>query len=105
MNQRLAALQSQIADAASPEDRQERANASLSRYLVGPIKVLSRENSQKSRAALQTLVTDTSQTAGSRRLGIFVSRSGRNRGSALSWRFLVRRVFSQPNTDVLSCLK
>ena len=52
MNQRLAALQGQIADAASPEDRQERANASLSRYLVGPIKVLSRENPQKSHAAL-----------------------------------------------------
>jgi hypothetical protein len=48
-----------------------RANASASTYRAGPANVLSRAKPQKSHAALQTFVTETSQTAGNTRSGIF----------------------------------
>src|SRR6516165_767183 len=44
-----------------------RENSSVSRYRAGPANVLSRAKPQKSHAALQTFVTETSQIAGSTR--------------------------------------
>src|SRR6516225_3417010 len=44
-----------------------RENSSVSTYRAGPANVLSRAKPQKSHAALQTFVTETSQTAGSTR--------------------------------------